>query len=92
MLSRLSKARLVLAILAVCMMVNVGLVFADEVTVKGVVSAKGDSFVLTADDGEYVLEGENIADYVDQTVEVTGSVSEKDGVKVLEVSSINKVE
>lgn len=90
MLSRLSKVRLVLAVVAVCMLLNVGLVLAEEVTVKGTVNAKGDSFVLQAQDGEYVLQGDKVADFVGKAVEVKGTVAEKEGQKIIQVTEIKE--
>ncbi len=73
------------------MMAAVGVaVAADSIT--GTITAKGDMIVLDAADGSYVLEGNDMApDMVGKTVKVTGTVTEKEDVKVINVLSMEEV-
>ena len=52
---------------------------------------KGDHIVLNADDGSYVLEGDVAPEMVGKKVKVTGTVAEKDDMKVISVTSVEEV-
>jgi hypothetical protein len=67
-----------------------GAIAADSIT--GTITEKGDIIVLDAADGSYVLEGNDTApDMVGKTVKVTGTVAEKDNMKVINVLSMEEV-
>lgn len=73
------------------LLVAVGLAMAGE-SITGTVMEKGDIIVLDAADGSYVLEGSDMApEMVGKTVTVTGTMAEKEDVKVINVLSIEEV-
>lgn len=92
MVARVISMRwLVVVVLLICSMSTISVVMASEISLKGIVSAEGDQFLLNAEDGEqYVLEGEDVVDYVDKSVEVVGDLNEMDGKKVIEVIDIQE--
>jgi len=68
-----------------------GLAIAED-SITGTIAAKGDIIVLDAADGSYVLEGSDMtADMVGKKVTVTGTVAEKENVKVINVLSMKEV-
>lgn len=68
-----------------------GMAIAED-SITGTIAAKGDIIVLDAADGSYVLEGSDMtADMVGKKVTVTGTVAEKEDVKVINVLSMEEV-
>jgi len=63
---------------------------ADSIT--GTIAEKGDTIVLNAADGSYLLEGNDMApEMVGKKVKVTGTVVEKENMKVINVISMEEV-
>jgi hypothetical protein len=63
---------------------------ADSIT--GTVAEKGEIIVLDSADSTYVLEGSDKApEMIGKKVKVTGTVAEKDNVKVINVLSMEEV-
>ena len=61
-------------------------------SITGTISEKGDMILLDAADGSYVLEGSDQApEMIGKTVKVTGTVAEKDNVKVIKVLTMEEV-
>ena len=61
-------------------------------SITGTITEKGDMILLDATDGSYVLEGSDKApEMIGKTVKVTGTVAEKDNVKVINVLSVEEV-
>lgn len=85
------KALLVLAVLALVFS-SISPVFAEDVTVTGMVEKTDAGMVLKAEDGEYALTGADVAAHVGKKVEAVGTVTEADGKKTLEVKSAKAVE
>ena len=68
-----------------------GLAF-EEDSITGTVAEKGDVIVLDEADGSYVLEGSDMApDMVGKKVKVTGTVAEKENMRVINVISMEEV-
>jgi outer membrane usher protein FimD/PapC len=84
---------LIVGALAFITMIFLTPVFAAEVTIKGTISEKG----IVADDGEvYAVaetdKGKELIGLVDKKVEVTGSVEEREGKKVITVTNYKVTE
>jgi hypothetical protein len=63
---------------------------ADSIT--GTVTEKGELIVLDAADSSYVLEGNDMApEMIGKKVKVTGTITEKDNIKVINVLSMEEV-
>jgi len=87
------KKKILTGILAVMFMVvaTAGLALAED-SITGTIAEKGELIVLDAADGSYVLEGNDMAtEMVGKKVKVTGTVAEKDNMKVLNVISMEEV-
>lgn len=69
---------------------TVGLAVAEE-PITGTVAQEGDHIVLNAADGKYVLDGDVAPEMVGKKVKVTGTVAEKDDMKVISVISLEEV-
>ena len=68
-----------------------GLAMAED-SITGTIMEKGDIIVLDAADGSYVLEGSDMApEMIGKTVKVTGTVAEKENMKVINVLSMEEV-
>ena len=68
-----------------------GLALAED-SITGTIAEKGEVIVLDAADGSYVLEGSDMAtDMVGKKVKVTGTVAEKDNMRVINVVSMEEV-
>lgn len=83
----------VLAVVAAMLLVvaGAGLAIAED-SITGTITEKGNMMVLDSADGVFILEGSNLtADMVGQKVNVTGTVAEKDGVKVISVLAMEPV-
>ena len=80
-----------LAVAMLMVLAITGMAMAGE-SITGTVTAKGEIIVLDAADSSYVLEGTDMAaEMVGKTVKVTGTVAEKENVKVINVLSIEEV-
>jgi hypothetical protein len=87
------KRRIVTGIVAAMFMVvaTAGLALAED-SITGTIAEKGDVIVLDAADGSYLLEGNDMApDMVGKKVKVTGTVVEKENMKVINVISMEEV-
>jgi len=87
------KKKILTGIFAVMFMVvaTAGLALAED-SITGTIAEKGELIVLDAADGSYVLEGNDMAtEMVGKKVKVTGTVAEKDNMKVLNVISMEEV-
>lgn len=68
-----------------------GLALAED-SITGTIAEKGEVIVLDAADGSYVLEGSDMAtDMVGKKVKVTGTVAEKENMRVINVVSMEEV-
>lgn len=87
------RKSMTIGLIATMLMVvaTVGPAIAVE-SITGTVMEQGDIIVLDAADGSYVLEGsDQVPEMVGKTVKVTGTVSEKDNMKVITVISMEEV-
>lgn len=87
------KKSIVTGLVATILMVvaAAGLAMAED-SITGTITEKGDIIVLDAADGSYVLEGSDMApEMVGKTVKVTGTVAEKENMKVINVLSMEEV-
>lgn len=87
------QKNIVMAIVAAMLLVvaGAGLAIAED-SITGTITQKGDVIVLDSADGVFILEGSDLtAEMVGKKVNVTGTVAEKDGVKVISVLSMEEV-
>jgi len=63
----------------------------DEVSITGTVEQTEAGLVITADDGRYLVIGQDLTAMLGKRVEATGIISEQDGVKTIKVSSIEEL-
>ncbi len=87
------QKNIVMAIVAAMLLVvaGSGLAIAED-SITGTIAEKGDMIVLDSADGVFILEGRDLApEMVGKKVKVTGTVAEKDGVKVIYVLSMKEV-
>ena len=91
-MNALKKSIIVCLVSAFLMVVaGSGMAIAED-SITGTIAAKGDIIVLDAADGSYVLEGSDMsAEMVGKKVTVTGTVAEKEDVKVINVLSMEEV-
>jgi hypothetical protein len=64
---------------------------ANEETLMGYVVKHGKSFVIEADDGDYIVRGKDVSKLADKLVEVTGIITGSDRGDIIEVKSIQDV-
>ena len=89
---RLNKKMVTICLAAMFLVVGVAGLAVAEDSFVGVVAEKGEIIVIDAADGTYVLEGSDLtAEHVGKKVKVTGTVAEKDDMKVISVVSIEEV-
>jgi hypothetical protein len=62
---------------------------ADSVT--GTIQQGDNGLVLQADDGEYILAGQDLSDMVGKKIKVTGTIADSDAGKTLTVMSFEEV-
>ncbi|MCB2145154.1 MAG: hypothetical protein KQI81_01680 [Deltaproteobacteria bacterium] len=87
------KGKIVAGLVAAMFMVvaTAGLAMAGD-SIVGTIAEKGDVIVLDAADGSYVLGGSDMAaEMVGKKVKVTGTVAEKENMKVINVLSMEEV-
>lgn len=63
----------------------------DEVSITGTAEQTGAGFVITADDGQYLVIGQDLTAMLGKRVRANGIISEQDGVKTIKVSSIEEL-
>lgn len=87
------RKNIVTGIIAAMFMVvaAAGLAVAED-SITGTIVEKGDVIFLDATDGSYVIEGTDLApEMIGRTVKVTGTVSEKDNMKVINVLVMEEI-
>jgi len=87
------KKNVIAGLVTVMLMVvaAAGLAIAED-QVTGTIAAKGDMIVLDAEDGLYLLEGSDMTpDLVGKQVTVTGTIEEKDDLRVIDVLSMEEL-
>ena len=65
---------------------------ADKITLQGTVEKGDTGLIIQAEDGTYMLSGADLSKMVGKTVEVTGTLSESDAGKTINVMSVKEVE
>jgi hypothetical protein len=93
MTMKVLKKSIIITLVSAFLMVvaGSGMAIAED-SITGTIAAKGEIIVLDAADGSYVLEGSDMsAEMVGKKVTVTGTVAEKDDVKVINVLSMKEV-
>ena len=85
---------LVLLAVLISFVASVGMVVAgaEKITLKGTVEQSDNGLIINAEDGKYMLSGEDLSGMLGKTVEVTGTVSESDAGKTINVMSVKEVE
>ncbi len=79
-----------LLVVVILWVAGAGLAIAEE-SVTGTIAAKGEIMVLDTADGSYILEGNDMApDMVGKKMTVTGTVAEKDNMRVINVLSMEE--
>lgn len=79
-------------VIAVVMAMAVPVMAMQEERITGTIAEKGERIVLDAADGSYVLEGSDQApEMIGKKVTVTGTVAEKENVRVINVISVEEV-
>ena len=84
------KKLIALVLFALVVMSAVAPVFAEDTAVTGTVEKTDAGLVLKAEDGEYALTGQDLTAEVGKKVTATGTVTEADGKKTLEVKSFEE--
>lgn len=87
------QKNIITSIMAVMFIVvaTAGFAVAED-SIIGTIAEKGDVIVLDAADGTYVLEGSDMTpEMVGKKVKVTGTVAEKDNMRVITVLSMEEV-
>jgi hypothetical protein len=83
--------RKLLAAILVCAFVFsvVGPVMAsEEVSITGVVQQIEEEFVIVTADGEYLVKDQDLSEMTGKMVTVVGTVTEEEGEKIIEVTSV----
>jgi hypothetical protein len=60
----------------------------EETTITGMVQQVEEEFVIVTADGEYFVKGQDLAEMVGKMVTAVGTVTEEDGEKTIEVTSV----
>ncbi|WP_372683297.1 DUF5818 domain-containing protein [Desulfosarcina sp.] len=87
------KNKIAAGVVAAVFMVvaTAGLALADD-SITGTIAEKGDLIVLDAADGSYILEGNDLViEMVGKKVKVTGTVAEKENMRVIKVVTMEEV-
>lgn len=87
------QKNIITSIMAVMFIVvaTAGFAVAED-SIIGTIAEKGDVIVLDAADGTYVLEGSDMTpEMIGKKVKVTGTVAEKDNMRVITVLSMEEV-
>jgi hypothetical protein len=86
------KMRKLLAAILVCAFVFsvVGPVIAseEEVSITGMVQQVDEEFVIVTADGEYLVKDQDLTEMTGKMVTAVGIVTEEDGEKIIEVTSV----
>jgi hypothetical protein len=88
-----SKKNIIIGLVLSLFMVvaTAGLASAED-SVTGTIAAQGGIILLDAADGLYLLQGSDMTpDMVGKKVTVTGTIQEKDDLKVIDVLSIEEI-
>jgi hypothetical protein len=85
------KMRKLLAAILVCAFVFsvVGPVIAsEEISITGVVQQVEEEFVIVTADGEYLVKDQDLTEMTGKMVTAVGTVTEEDGEKIIEITSV----
>ena len=93
---KLNKKHLTIVALAVLIafVAAVGMVVASEATksITGTIEQTDTGLVINAEDGQYQLTGQDLSELVGKKLKVTGTVSEAEGGKTINVMSFEELE
>jgi hypothetical protein len=64
----------------------------QEEKIVGVVTRSGKTFVIEADDGDYIVKGKDLSKLVGKLVEVTGTITESDKGQTIEAKSVEEIQ
>jgi hypothetical protein len=81
-------------LISVLFSVSVKNVFAagEEETIAGTVVKTDQGIIIEADDGDYLVKGQDLSKMVGKMVEVTGVITESDKGDVIEVKSFEEIQ
>ena len=84
---------IVFCVFAIAMVAAVGMAVAgeDQQTITGKVLKADPGLVLDSDGGEYILTGEDLSKMVGKNVKVTGTISEGEGGKTIDVIDFEEI-
>jgi hypothetical protein len=90
--SRENATLVLCAVVLICIAaVGIALAGADKITVKGTIEQTDTGLFLVAEDDRYAVAGENLLPMVGKTVQVTGTVSEGEAIKLIHLMSVKEV-
>jgi hypothetical protein len=82
--------KLIIGLVTVVCLVGIAPVMAAD-SVTGTIQQGDNGLVLQADDGEYILAGQDLSDMVGKKIKVTGTIEDSDAGKTLTVMSFEEV-
>ena len=64
----------------------------QEEKIVGTVVKNGKTFIIEADDGDYIVKGKDLSKLVGKLVEVTGTITESEKGEVIEAKSVEEIQ
>jgi hypothetical protein len=87
----MKKLSIISLVLVVAFIASISIALADEATVTGTIEQSDAGLVLNADDGTYILAGEDVSAMVGKKVKAMGTISEGDNGKTLTVTAVEEL-
>ncbi|MCP4745825.1 MAG: hypothetical protein GY874_06735 [Desulfobacteraceae bacterium] len=66
-------------------------VFAEEQVIIGIVVQTDQGVVISADDCDYIVEGQDLFDMIGKNVKAAGTIEESEVLKIITVTSVEEV-
>ncbi|MBF0100178.1 MAG: hypothetical protein HQK77_04640 [Desulfobacterales bacterium] len=82
-------SKLLASILVCALMMSISNeIFAEEITVVGIIEVDAEGTIIKAADGNYKIAGKDLTAMAGKNVAVTGTVTEDTGIKTITVTSV----
>lgn len=89
--TNLKIVKLLVMAMIIAFVAVVGCATAEDSTITGMVEQTDNGVMIKAEDGDYMVAGEDLTPMVGKKVTVTGTVAESDAGKIITVMAVEEV-
>ena len=91
MIKKIETYKVIFLAMTLAFVISMGFAIADESSIIGVLQKTKAGFILTATDGNYLINGGNLAALLGKTIKVTGTITESSEIKTIILMSAEEL-